>query len=30
MQDQDIDDGFLVQVVDLLLFGALAPDRRKS
>ncbi|WNG52595.1 TetR/AcrR family transcriptional regulator [Archangium minus] len=28
IEGRDIDDGFLHQVVDLLLFGALAPDKR--
>jgi AcrR family transcriptional regulator len=29
MEGRDIDDGFLHQLVDLLLLGALAPDKRK-
>ena len=29
MERQDVDEGFLVQLADLLLLGALAPDRRK-
>ncbi|WP_239014154.1 TetR/AcrR family transcriptional regulator [Archangium violaceum] len=29
MEGRDIDDDFLHQVVDLLLFGALSPDKRK-
>ncbi len=30
MEGRDIDDGFLHQLVDLILMGALAPDRRRQ